>query len=144
MKTIHTDIEIEASPERIWEVLSDFGSYPDWNPFIVSIKGEPKAGTKLEVVMQPKGKKAQTFKPEVTQAEPGRVFEWLGHLGVKGIFDGRHHFGLEPTDSGTRFTQKEDFTGGLVWLVMKMVGESTEGGFHAMNRALKERAEAGA
>lgn len=142
MKTIHTDVEIEASPEKVWAVLTDFESYPEWNPFITSIKGEPTAGTKLEVTMQPKGKKAQTFKPEVMLAEPNRVLEWLGHLGVKGVFDGRHHFELEATDTGTRFVQKEDFSGALVWLLMKMVGEATEGGFHVMNRALKERAEA--
>jgi hypothetical protein len=142
VETIHTDVEIAASPEKVWAVLSDFESYPEWNPYITSIKGEPKAGTKLEVTLQAKGKKPRTFKPEVTQAEPGRVFEWLGHLGVKGIFDGRHHFELEATDNGTHFVQREEFSGILVLPILKMVRESTEGGFHLMNRALKERAEA--
>lgn len=142
MQTIHTDVEIEASPEQVWAVLSDFESYPEWNPFITSIKGAPQTGTKLEVILQAKGKKPQTFKPEVTQAEPNRVFEWLGHLGIKGIFDGRHHFQLEATDNGTHFVQREEFSGVLVWPILKMVGEATEGGFHAMNLAIKERAEA--
>jgi hypothetical protein len=142
METIHTDIEIEATPEQVWAVLSDFSSYPEWNPYITSIKGAPQPGTKLEVILQAKGKKPQTFKPEVTQAEPGRVFEWLGHLGFKGIFDGRHHFQLEATDNGTHFVQREEFSGVLVWPILKMVGEATEGGFHAMNLAIKERAEA--
>lgn len=142
MKTIHTDVDIQASPEKVWAVLADFESYPEWNPYVTSIKGEPKAGTKLEVTLEAEGKKPFVIKPEVTLAEPNRVFEWLGHLGFKGVFDGRHHFEMEAADSGTHFVQKEDFTGALVWLLLKMVGESTEGGFRAMNQALKERVEA--
>jgi uncharacterized protein YndB with AHSA1/START domain len=34
MKELHTEIEIDASAERVWDILTDFASYPQWNPFI--------------------------------------------------------------------------------------------------------------
>ena len=67
----------------------------------------------------------------------------LGRLGIPGIFDGRHHFSLTPTDRGTHLEQSETFTGILTALLLRMVGEDTENGFRAMNEALKARAEAG-
>ena len=42
MKVIHTEIEINAPASRVWEILTDFGSFPQWNPFIRQVSGEPK------------------------------------------------------------------------------------------------------
>ena len=32
--TIHTEIEISASAERVWQVLTDLAAYHEWNPMI--------------------------------------------------------------------------------------------------------------
>ena len=39
-KEIKTEIVIHATPEKIWKILTDFGNYPQWNPFIVSVTGD--------------------------------------------------------------------------------------------------------
>jgi hypothetical protein len=36
-----TAIQIEASAARVWAILTDFPRMPSWNPFILSIAGEP-------------------------------------------------------------------------------------------------------
>ena len=41
-----------------------------------------------------------TFKPRVTVVEPGRRLEWLGTMGIPGLFDGRHSFTLTPLADG--------------------------------------------
>ena len=69
-------------------------------------------------------------------------FQWLGKVGFKGVFDGRHSFRLNPTEHGTRFEHSEQFTGILAGPVIKKIGDSTEAGFTAMNEALKARVEA--
>jgi hypothetical protein len=84
MKEIHTQIEISASAERIWQVLTDFAAYPQWNPFIRKVEGEIKAGVRLEVFIQPSGRRGMSFRPAVLTAEPDREFRWLGHLWVPG------------------------------------------------------------
>jgi hypothetical protein len=108
----------------------------------VSISGEQKVGSRLRVTLKAGDRQSQTFKPTVTQFEASRAFEWLGRLGIRGMFDGRHHFSLTPTDRGTHLEQSETFTGLLTGLILRMVGEDTENGFRAMNEALKERVEA--
>ena len=42
MKEVFSEIDIQAPAERVWQVLTDFASYPEWNPFIRRINGEPK------------------------------------------------------------------------------------------------------
>jgi hypothetical protein len=142
MKKLSTEIEIEASPDRVWDILMDFPAYPVWNPFAVSIVGEARIGETLEVQLQPPGGKSMTFKPTVTELQAGNYFEWFGKLGVRGVFDGRHQFRIEPTSSGTRLIQSEEFTGILVPLVSRFLNGGTRLGFEASNQALKERAEA--
>jgi uncharacterized protein YndB with AHSA1/START domain len=43
-RPLHTEIEIEASPDRVWKTLTDFAAYPDWNPFIVQADDLPPQG----------------------------------------------------------------------------------------------------
>src|SRR5262249_46655553 len=112
MKEIHTEIEIHVPAERVWQVLTDFAAYPQWNPFIRRIEGEIKVGARLQVFVQPSGGKGMSFRPTVLTAEPNREFRWLGHLGVAGLFDGEHSFTVEPLGEDlVRFVQSERFGG---------------------------------
>jgi hypothetical protein len=143
MKQLHTEIEIGASAWRVWELLTDFASYPEWNPFIRSISGELAPGERLQARLEPPGGRAMTFKPKVLTAEPNRELRWLGHLLVPGLFDGEHSFTIQPLeDDRVRFIQREAFKGLLVPLFAQSLESNTRRGFEEMNHALKERAEA--
>jgi hypothetical protein len=141
VKQLDTDIEIDAAPARVWSVLSDLERYHEWNPFIVEAHGSVEEGARLRVRMAPPGGRAATLKPTVTAVESERVLEWWGHVGVRGVFDGRHRFELHPSNGGTRLTQSETFTGLLVPIFARSLDAHTAAGFGLMNTALKARAE---
>jgi hypothetical protein len=142
MKSIHTEIEIKAPASKVWEILMDFEKYPEWNPFIKSISGEAKVGGKLKVVMQQPDSKPMTFKPKCLTSEPNKEFKWLGHLLVKGIFDGEHIFKLREREDGTtKLVQCENFNGLLLPFFWKQLNSKTISAFEQMNAALKNRAE---
>ena len=116
---------------------------PTWNPFIKHISGSTKPGEILSVKIQPKNKKLMKFTPKVLKNEREKEFRWLGHLFVKGLFDGEHYFQLEAISSNkTRFIHGENFSGIMSGLLLKMIGDSILEGFQAMNEALEETAEA--
>lgn len=141
-KQLHAEIEIEATPDRAWEVLTDFATYHDWNPFIVQAAGQPVPGTRLELHMRLSGRRPTTIRPEVLEADPAHRLRWLGRLLVPGLFDGEHTFTLQPAGPGrTRLTQHEEFRGLLAPLVLKLIAKPTLASFHQMNQALKARAE---
>ncbi|WP_114751821.1 SRPBCC domain-containing protein [Pleomorphovibrio marinus] len=142
-KEINTRIHINASPEKVWQVLTDFENQCKWNPFVRSITGDVKKGNTIKVVLGPQGSKPMTFKPTVLAFEQNREFRWLGHLFFSGIFDGEHSYQLlENGDGSTTFIHSEKFKGILVGLMAKKLDTEIKAGFEEMNIALKGQAEA--
>ena len=139
--SISTQIDINAPAGVVWKVLTDLENYSNWNPFIISAKGDIAVGSKLTNRMQPPGGKAMTFKPIVTVVEENKVFEWLGSLGLPRLFDGRHRFVLSENENKTRLVQSEEFSGILVRVLKKSLDDQTMKGFEAMNKSLKIQAE---
>ncbi|MEJ8597479.1 SRPBCC domain-containing protein [Riemerella anatipestifer] len=138
-KEIKTEILINATPEKVWSILTNFDNYPNWNPFIKSIKGEVKIGNKIKVSIQPPNSKEMTFKPRVLAFETNKELRWIGHLLFKGLFDGEHKFELIDNGNGTTtFKQSEKFKGIFVGLLNL---ENTKKRFEAMNKKLKELSE---
>jgi hypothetical protein len=151
-KQLESEIDIEASAERVWQVLTDFSSYPEWNPFITQAEGQAVVGGRLTLRMQPVGGRAATVHPTVLEATPVRELRWLGTLGgVPGLMDAEHVFTLSDRPGGpaadgspgrvVRLTQREGFRGLLVPAISRSLERHTLPAFHAMNRALKHRAE---
>lgn len=142
MLTLRTEIQIAATPERVWNILMDFPGYVQWNPFVRSLEGTPRAGETLRVFIQPPGGRGMQFRPKVLVVEAIREFRWKGKLLVNGLFDGEHFFILEQMPNGTvLFTQGEIFSGLLVPLMKRSLEGSIKNGFIAMNEALKRLAE---
>ena len=140
-RLIETTIEINASPGRIWAVLTDFARMSSWNPFIRCISGNLTQGARLSVHIALPGKSGMRFKPTVLTVRPGRELRWSGHLLIPGILDGQHYFLLESIGKHqTRVTQGEKFSGLLVGLLSGALS-ATEAAFKGMNTALKEEAE---
>jgi uncharacterized protein YndB with AHSA1/START domain len=50
MKQIERSVAINAPADRVWEVLVDFTHYPEWNPFVTLVAGEPLPGKRLKFV----------------------------------------------------------------------------------------------
>jgi hypothetical protein len=133
---------INASADKVWNVLTDFGSYPDWNPFVIKLEGDTQEGNQIVVNLKMEGSKPQTFQPMVLKKELNKEFRWKGKLFVQGLFDGEHYFQLNRiSENETEFIHGEVFSGVLVAPIMSLIGEKTENGFNAMNSALKSRAE---
>lgn len=143
MHEIITEIEIGAPAEHVWKTLTDFERYPEWNPFITRVAGEVREGARLEVRIAPPGGRAMTFRPRIMALYPRRQLRWIGRLGVPGIFDGEHVFRIESLGPDrVRFIHRECFRGLLVPFLRRSLDKGTVDGFQAMNRALKQRAEA--
>ena len=143
MKTLHTQIDIDAPAERVWDALTTIADYPIWNSFIPHLAGTLAPGERLEVRLERPGGAAMTFRPTVLAVEPARGLRWVGHLLIPGLFDGEHQFEIQPLGPGrVRFVQQERFTGVLVPLFARNLDAHTLPGFNAMNAALKARAEA--
>jgi hypothetical protein len=140
MKTMSATIDISAPPAEVWAVLTDLGSYHEWNPLFVEADGTVAEGQRIRLRSKhPANGRLMTVKPVITAARPGTVLRWAS--GLPGIIGGEHGFTLTPAGSGTRLVQSESFKG----LLTKFPGKTfanAEASFQALNEALKKRAEA--
>ncbi len=145
MKEIVTEIDINASPTRVWKILTDFEKHPTWNPFIKKISGKPVKDAKLEVYMPDPQGGTMVFFPIVLTAEPNRELRWLGKS-EGDVFNGEHRFLIQPIVGGgeeekVHFIQSERFTGSMVGQLESWLDTSLKANFEAMNMALRDRAE---
>lgn len=139
---LETQIHIQATPQQVWAILTDFEKYPEWNPFVKTFKGNPQVGERVEVRLQPQNGRAMVFKPVVLEYDKNRSLTWLGTLWAKGLFDGEHAFRLQPNADGTTtLHQTEHFNGILVPLFKKNLETNTKKDFERLNAALKKRVE---
>ena len=140
--TVSTTVDINAAKQFVWDVLTDFAAYHEWNPYM-RIDGFAQVGTKLSVHMGAGGGRGMAFKPTVLAATPGVELRWLGRLGFGGILDGEHFFILDRNADGTtHLIHGERYSGALVALTKPFVREgSNQAGYERFNCVLKQRVE---
>lgn len=74
-------VDIAATADRVWRLLTDTTSIPRWNSTVVSITGEIKPAGRIALVstLDPK----RTFKLTVKVFEPGRRLVWGDAMGTR-------------------------------------------------------------
>ena len=138
--TLQAAVQIHASPQRVWAVLTDRDGYPAWNPFIISSTGRLTPGATLVNRMHDRTGDT-TVTPVVQVVRPGRELQWIGRVGPGGIFDGQHTFTIRQIRPGVvLFTQRENFTGVAVPFYEGHLHADTLPMFRAMNTALARQA----
>ena len=142
MRIIERQIDIAVSASRVWQILTDFRAYSEWNPFIIKIEGRPEVGARLRVRISPPGRSPITFKPTILVLAREWELRWRGRRIVPGFFDGEHSFQIRTHEGACRFHQSERFTGIMVPVIGDDVFDAIQQGLEDMNAALKLRAEA--
>ncbi|MFG6401213.1 MULTISPECIES: SRPBCC family protein [unclassified Microbacterium] len=131
-----TTIDIDATPEEVWAVLTDFPAYGQWSNFS-RIDGVAELGTTLAMRMP-----GFNFRSKVTVVTPNEQLQWSAHLFSDRFFLGQHTFTLTVNPDGTtRVTNSEEFSGASVVPFQRLFSGNSEGGYAAFNRGLKSRVE---
>jgi hypothetical protein len=143
MISIAAETWIAAPPSRVFAQLTDFASFPIWNPMIVKAEGDARLGARLKISVAAPDDSGQTFRftPVITAFQPGKALAWKGSLPIPGLFDGLHFWRLIAEREGTRLVHGEDFSGLMVSLMGRKRIEAFLPGYQAMNAALKARVE---
>jgi hypothetical protein len=100
-------VEIAASPEVVWQKLTDAEGFSRWNSTVESIRGPIALGQKLEVKVPVAP--GRTFSPRVVAFEPSKKMVWQD--GFFPMFQGTRTFTLEASGEGTVFEMVEVFRG---------------------------------
>jgi hypothetical protein len=142
-RTIRSAIEIRAPQDAVWKVLTDFASYPEWNPHIRQVRGQARVGARLTIRSQPPSGRPIVLRPIVEVYDAPAELRWRSTFVARGLFNGEHGFKLERISTDrTRFMQDETISGLLVPLYARLRLPRAREGFAQVNEALRQRAEA--
>jgi hypothetical protein len=108
MRDFSISVDIKATPQRVWEVMSDGEGWHEWTPSVTSVEvlDKPLAVGSRAVIRQPELPPA---KFRVTALDPGTSFTWA--TGVPGIVYVHAHHVVEPTTGGARVMLRLRFDG---------------------------------
>ncbi len=139
MREIRYETRIDATPERVWEVFTDFENYHTWNPFIVKASGEPRVGETIQVTIKtPTG--TEEYTPRIKSLEPGSSLTWVSGPAIPGMFDREIAFNIWAEGPRTVFSHTARLKGLFVGVRGDTI-EQLEMGYRTMNSALKDRCE---
>jgi hypothetical protein len=136
------DIQIAASPEVVWEVLTDFDRWPEWNPEVksMSYEGPLEPGSVFRWKAGP-----GTIVSTLEEIDRPRYVRWRGRTMTIGAI---HEWRLDERDGGTRVETEESFSGVLARLLrgslQKQLDGALEQGLEHLKREAERRAGSGA
>jgi hypothetical protein len=142
---ITTFVDIDATAERVWEVITDLPGYAEWNPFVTAAEGVFVVGDRVSMSVPPVNAFVQAnLRPtvlEVTHGRRLRMWSRLDRLAIPGLFDVELTMTITDHDGGVRLWQQDRFGGLLAPLLIGSLNHHRLAAFNAMNAALKHRAE---
>jgi uncharacterized protein YndB with AHSA1/START domain len=129
------EIDIDAPPQVVWEVLTRFENWPNWNPDVksMSFEGPLAPGSEFRWKAGP-----GTIVSTLDRIEPPRHIAWRGRtLTIKAY----HEWWLEPRDGGTHVRTEESFFGLLARLLRSTLQKTLDKSFAEGLERLKREAE---
>ncbi len=129
---------INATPEAIWEILTDVARWAEWNTTVDKVEGEVALGKKVTVYA--KVSPGRAFAVKVSVLEPPRKMVWTGGMPL-GLFKGERTYTLEPkSDGSVAVTTSEVFSGLISPLITRSMPDM-QPSFDEFVVALKKMSE---
>jgi uncharacterized protein YndB with AHSA1/START domain len=132
-------IGTSASPERVWRLWSDVGTWPAWNPDVeaVAIDGAFATGTTGSMTTKAGG----THPITLTDVRPRRSFRLETSPAPLSTFSFLCE--IKPDGGGSTISQSVTMSGPLGGLFSAMMGRRIAEGFQPLLAGLKSAAESG-
>ena len=135
-KSVHNEIIINASNEKVWKTIVQMDEYPKWNPVMKLIKGKVQEGQKVKYQFTQDEKNIIEIEASVIELTPNKVLNQKG--GVPLILTFNHSYILEQVGQSTKVVIHEDYNGiGVNFWNPKPVEEA----YKQLNIAIKKRTE---
>jgi len=143
MRELRTEIQISVPMDLVWQVLTDFEHWKDWNPMVSQASENASAGSKLHITMRgPDAKDAMKYQSTILEANPPRSLRWRATMMSGLMFTNDRVFELKEKNGGTVLVNKEEFSGLLAPLFWNKMNLFVVPMLEKMNKALKDKLEA--
>jgi hypothetical protein len=142
MASYKTTFDINAPADRVWEILTAFDRYREWNPQIPRASGKREEGAQITLRLALPGRPAMDLVATIEQAKANLLLSWRGHLLAPWFFEGYREFTIQDVGRNrVTVTHVEDVHGLFAPLFLIIMGGPIKRSQQALNEALRIRAE---
>lgn len=135
-KSVHHEIMIDASPEKVWSVLTDTDNYDSWNPVMKLLEGTILEGNKVLYQFTQDAENISEIPSKVKTVKANNLLNQGGGMPFIITFD--HRYILEEQGEKTNLIIHEDYKGLYVHFWNPMPVQEA---YQRLNEAIKERVE---
>ena len=141
-RAVEHRIGVQAPAELVWEIVSDFSTWGDWNPIHPQAEGQLKIGTPLTVHHALPGEPVRVLQPVVQDWVPYEQLHWRSSR-LGGFVTAIRYIEIENMGPGSStFSNGELFMGLLVRWVSRDERRRLKAAYAQMGEALRDHAEA--
>jgi len=143
MRTLRARISIESRPADVFRVLTDFGVYHQWNPWLRDIAGQAKEGTLVRVRPNIISLFGFRLTYRLEKIQPKDFLRWQEEGWFCFLFNTTREYQVYTRTSGTAiYTVRLNFHGPLAEVVGFFYGKTVRRGLLQEAVALKNHCEA--
>ena len=110
-----TEARIDAPPDKVWSVLTDFGRYAQWHPWL-TIRGVAAPGASINCSLGVL-RRGQIYSTDarIKDFQEQMLLSWV--FGIRGVFVMEERFSMEQIETGASLRHSVTYRGLLALLL---------------------------
>lgn len=139
---IDIDVEINAPAELVWQVITDFARYGEWNPFVPECRSSLVPGEPIDMLVRVSGTTPRRQREWIRSHTPGHELSYtMKPVPLGTLHSLRSHTITPITADRTRYESHFELAGWLHPLVVALLGKNLRRGFAGMTAGIQKQAE---
>lgn len=142
IRATRTFLQVDAPADKVWQVMTDFGAYPQWNPYVTQADGSLQEGATIHI-KERVGGRTHRHTVELVQLHPElRTFVFKGGWVFRTLLHWDEGFRVESLDAThSVVTVSRAYQGWLLPLYWKIFNPYDLDAIRLMGPALRSRCE---
>jgi uncharacterized protein YndB with AHSA1/START domain len=139
---IDATVDIDAPVELVWQVITDFPRYGEWNPFCVECRSSLVPGEPIDMLVKLVGSTPRRQREWVRTHTPGHELSYaMKPVPLGALHSQRSHTVTALGSDRTRYESHFELAGRLQPVVTALLGKALERGFAGMTAGIRRQAE---
>ncbi|NUS43756.1 MAG: SRPBCC domain-containing protein [Mycobacteriaceae bacterium] len=138
---IDSELDIDAPAPVVWQVITDFSRYSEWNRFCLEAKSTLEVGSPIDMNVRLAGT-VRRQREWVLSHSPGREFSYrMKPVPFGALRSLRSHTVTPLGPDRTRYVSRFEIRGWLQPVVTAVLGRTLRTGFAAMTAGIETESE---
>jgi hypothetical protein len=138
---LRSEVEIAAPLHMVWDVVTNFRAYREWNPLIVEAEGDLAEGAIVSTTVSKPDKSEQKIRRRILKLEPQTELRWTATQLVRALAHDEQFFKFVAVDNNrVRLLIGENVSGIFAPRTPSELSRLSQA-LNLLNQAIKRRAQ---